>query len=263
MVSKLEKGCISLSFDDGREDSYTIAYPLLKTYNIPATFNITTGYVLKKGGNPTDVPAMTEQMVQEMFNCPLFEIAGHGYYHRNDIEDISRGISGLKEMLHVEMLTPDGDGFASPGTGLQREIWSKLGEGEQDIKYARVSLRYLGHPRLKTFVRKASRLLRWPILYRIAYQDTMMNSIKDGLLYSVPVLSSITNDELESLVEYASTHKQALVLMFHSIVPKERMHDNWDFEDAKFKNLLLFLNGMRAKGKLDILTSMELTKKLK
>lgn len=51
--------------------------------------------------------------------------------------------------------------------------------------------------------------------------------------------------------------------MFHSIVPKERIHDNWDFEDAKFKKLLLFLNGMRAKGKLDILTSMDLTKKLK
>lgn len=263
MVTKLEKGCVSLSFDDGRVDSYSVAYPLLKAYNIPATFNITTGYVLKKGGNPTDVPAMTEQMVQEMFDCPLFEIAGHGYYHRNDIEDITKGIYGLKEMLHVEMLTPDGDGFASPGTGLQREIWGKLGEGEGSIKYARVSLRYLSHPRLKTFIRKASRLLKWPILYRLAYQDTMMDSVKDGLLYSVPVLSSITNNELESLINFASAHNKALVLMFHSIVPKERIHDNWDFEDVKFKKLLLFLDDMRLKGKLEVLTSMELAKRLK
>lgn len=263
MVSKLKKGCISLSFDDGREDSYTIAYPLLKEHNIPATFNVTTGYVLRNGGNPTDVPAMTPKMVQELFDCPLFEIAGHGYYHRNDIEDITMGLSGLKGMLHVNMLTPDGDGFASPGTGLEREVWSCLGEGEGSVKYARVSLRYLGHARLKTFIRKVSRIVKWPILYRLAYQDTMMGTIKGGLIYSVPVLKSITNHQLESLIKYAAAYNRALVLMFHSIVPKGRVHDNWDFEDVKFKKLLLFLDGMRAEGKLEILTSMELAKKLK
>lgn len=126
-----------------------------------------------------------------------------------------------------------------------------------------MSLRYLSHPRLKTFIRKVSRVLKWPILYRLAYQDTMMESVKDGLLYSVPVLSSITNNKLESLINFASAHNKALVLMFHSIVPKERIHDNWDFEDVKFKKLLLFLDDMRLKGKLEVLTSMELAKRLK
>ena len=43
------KALISFSFDDGRIDNYEILYPLLKQYNLPATLNITTGFV--KGDN--------------------------------------------------------------------------------------------------------------------------------------------------------------------------------------------------------------------
>lgn len=264
MNGRLEKGYIGLSFDDGRIDNYTIVYPLLKKYNIPATFNITTGYIKgDKDAKPTDVKPMTVNMVKEFGANPLFEIAGHGYYHRNDIDDIKKGFSELKEILKVKTLTPDGDGFASPGTGLSQIVWQKLGSGRGDVKYARVSLRYLNHVKLKTFIRKASRVLKWPVLYRLAYQDTLMNNMQDGILYSVPVLSSITNSELEALIKYAAVHKKALVLMFHSIVPKGQIHDNWDFEENKFEKLLLFIQEMQSKELLDVLTSMEISKRLK
>ena len=41
----MDKAYISFSFDDGRIDNYTKAYPILKKHNLPATFNITTGYI--------------------------------------------------------------------------------------------------------------------------------------------------------------------------------------------------------------------------
>ncbi|GEM_PF-2918840 len=36
---------INFSFDDGREDNYTMAYPILKKLSIPATINITTRFI--------------------------------------------------------------------------------------------------------------------------------------------------------------------------------------------------------------------------
>lgn len=48
----MERALINFSFDDGRRDNFDIAYPILKHYDCPATFNITTGYItgeMKKG----------------------------------------------------------------------------------------------------------------------------------------------------------------------------------------------------------------------
>lgn len=125
------KTLISLSFDDGRVDNYTVAVPILKEYGLPATFNITTGYVVdrEKNGSPTDVAPMTVDMVREIFHDRRFEIAGHGYQHRNTYEDIKKGIEELKKLLGVDMLTDDGDGFASPGTNLTNEAWTKIHVG--------------------------------------------------------------------------------------------------------------------------------------
>lgn len=97
----MEKGYVSFSFDDGRIDNYTIAYPILKHYQLPATFNITTGYVEGKfqKGPLTYADPMNMQMVDELYRDSLMEIAGHGYWHRNTIEDILKGVSELKKSL--------------------------------------------------------------------------------------------------------------------------------------------------------------------
>lgn len=255
------KCIISFSFDDGRIDSYTEALPILKKYNLPATFNITTGYVEdhQKYGSPTDVPPMTIEMVKEIYEDVNYEIAGHGFRHRNDIEDITKGLSELRKQLGTKQLTKFGDGFASPGTGLDAKTWSCLsGGGNDSIRYARLSLRYLKHGTLKALARKICRIIHLPFLYAFAYKDTLMNTIKDDILYSIPVLSSIRFCELKSIIKYAERQKSACILMFHSIVPRDKVHDNWDFEKGKFEKLCEFLSSEQKKGKLIVRTTMEL-----
>jgi hypothetical protein len=261
------KALISFSFDDGRIDNYEILYPLLKQYNLPATLNITTGFV--KGDNTLKhlAPAapMNLGMIKELFQDNLIEIASHGYYHRNTKEDILSGQEELLKELHVDKFTSHGNGFASPGTALEIDAYMKMKQelNASHLEYVRLSLRYLSYPSLKIFLRKVSRVLKWPILYRLAYQDTLMSHVEDGILYSIPVLSTIKVSELKALIKYAELSGKACILMFHSIVEDGKIRDNWDYELTKFIHLCKFLVEEREKQHLDIVTSMEIFQRLK
>ncbi len=254
---------VNLSFDDGRIDNYTIAYHILKKYHLPATFNITTGYINgeMEHGNPTDVAPMTVDMVKELAGCPEYEIAGHGHLHQNNEEDIVKGIDNLKSLAGKETLTDVGNGFASPGTGLNKDVWERLCKKNPDISYARVSLRYKSFPRLKTFLRKLSRVVSLPILYRMAYADTLIseNDNQEGYLYSVPVLSTVTVSQIDALLRYAIKHNRGCILMLHSIAEDGKVHDNWDYERSKFEELCRLLADYQDKGLLQVTTSAHIT----
>lgn len=261
----LDQALITFSFDDGRLDNYQYAQPILEKYHLPATFNITTAYVERcmTTDLPTDVPAMEVDMVRELHRQPLFEIAGHGYYHFNDPKNICKGVARLNEILGTKQLTLFGNGFASPGTDLEMAVWRAIKSVGNDVAYARLSLRYKSYARLKTFLRKLSRLCKWPILYRLAYQDTLMDSVEDDLIYSVPVLSSTSVGQLTSVLAYAIKHHQACVLMLHSIVPPNHVHDNWDYESDKFEKLCAWIARKQQQGSLLPTTTMDIYQRLK
>ena len=71
---KLDQKNIALTFDDGYEDFYTEAYPLLKKYNSKATL-----YVII---NALDKPGyLTRAQVRELADSGLVEIASHTFNH--------------------------------------------------------------------------------------------------------------------------------------------------------------------------------------
>ena len=96
------KSIISLSFDDGRLDNYTLMYPIIKKYNIPVTINIATGYI-EGVINPSDFDfpePMSVSMLSQLFHDSNVEIAGHGYMHINEKEDIiQEGMIGLYKAI--------------------------------------------------------------------------------------------------------------------------------------------------------------------
>lgn len=55
-----------LTFDDGNEDFYTIAYPILKKYKAKATNNVITGFVKKGNAGNLTVKQMKEMMAHGM-----------------------------------------------------------------------------------------------------------------------------------------------------------------------------------------------------
>ena len=262
----MKKAYISFSFDDGRIDNYTIAYPILKKHQLPATFNITTGFVEGKfeKGALTYADPMTVDMVKGIYQDSTMEIAGHGYWHKNTFEDILQGKKELERHLEINDKSII-SGFASPGTGLNRNYYfaHKDELTSEGIQYVRLSLRYLSHPQIKTFIRKVSRVLPFPFLYKWAYLDTLMDSIEDDLIYSVPVLSSISISQLRSLIKGAIRRKKICVLMFHSIVEDGDIRDHWDYERSKFEELCRYLAEAQQKGLLEVVTSKKAYQLLK
>lgn len=258
----MQQALIGLSFDDGRADAFLHGYPVLKKYLLPATFNITTGFVKGECRDFVNewVKPMTINMVKELYADPAVEIAGHGYKHQNDLNDIQKGIDELSKILGTDNLCKDTNGFASPGSELTSEVFQQMkhASNAHPISYARMSLRYLSHKSLKTIARKISRIIPAPFFYRYAYQDTLMDAAPDGVLYSISVLSSVTVNQLKAIISEAIKTKKACILMFHSIVEKGNARDNWEYDMDKFDALCHFLKDKQDEGLLQVETTMEI-----
>ncbi|MGQ9857031.1 MAG: polysaccharide deacetylase family protein [Fervidobacterium sp.] len=65
---------VFITFDDGYEDIYSIAYPILKKKKIPFTVFITTGFIGKKG-------YLNLRMLKELAQEPLCTIGAHSVSH--------------------------------------------------------------------------------------------------------------------------------------------------------------------------------------
>lgn len=73
-VQKKVKHKIAITFDDGLEDVYTVAYPLLKKLNIPFTVFIVTDFLDQEG-------YITTKQLLEMNDDPLVTVGSHGKTH--------------------------------------------------------------------------------------------------------------------------------------------------------------------------------------
>lgn len=261
------KSIISLSFDDGRKDNYTLMYPIIKKYDIPVTINIATGYI-EGVINPSDFDfpePMSVSMLSQLFHDSNVEIAGHGYMHINEKEDIIQGIEALHKMFGVEALYKGGNGFASPGSGLSMNYYHEIHNDllEKGFSYVRLSLRVKSHNLIRIYMRKLARITHLPYAFKVAYKETLMTTVEDDVLYSIPILSSTTTEEIISLIKYATKKNASCVLMFHSIVKDGEIRNNWDYSVDKFEKLCAFLANEREKNHLKVLTSMDLYHNLK
>lgn len=75
VIKHPERKKIAITFDDGLEDLYTIAYPFLIERNIPFTAFIVTDYIDKPG-------YITKEQLVEMAKNPLVTIGSHGVSHK-------------------------------------------------------------------------------------------------------------------------------------------------------------------------------------
>ncbi len=94
-LKKLPEKTVVLTFDDGYDDNYKYALPLLKKYNFHATFNILTGSIGK-------TEYMTEDQLKELVAAGN-ELGGHSISHPDlsklEASELEKEVSESKKTL--------------------------------------------------------------------------------------------------------------------------------------------------------------------
>ena len=103
---------VVVTFDDGYKDNIDCAAPILKKYNIPATFFVTTGYINTEMVFPWDRdsttknPLMTWDEVRELDKMG-FEIGAHTVSHADlgviSLEEARREVRFAKQHIESEL----------------------------------------------------------------------------------------------------------------------------------------------------------------
>lgn len=132
---KLNKTVFGITFDDGYENNYKVAYPLLAKYDIPATIFPCTLYITEDGSYKSRIgeQMLSWREIEEMEESGLITIGSHSHSHKNltsiskkevinEIET-SKRIFQDKLSIEVELFSAPG-GYMNDGV---REIIKKEG----------------------------------------------------------------------------------------------------------------------------------------
>jgi peptidoglycan/xylan/chitin deacetylase (PgdA/CDA1 family) len=97
---------IVLTFDDGYEDNYTRAYPVLKKYGFPATFFLVTSFLEgEQVFSGAKVKFLTRDQIREMMSSGLVTFGSHSKNHlflpflNDDLSRMGDEIAGSKNDL--------------------------------------------------------------------------------------------------------------------------------------------------------------------
>lgn len=96
---KFSRNTIVITFDDGYEDNYTYAFPILKKYHLPATIFVISDYVGQE-------PFVNWNQIKEMMDEKII-IGSHTRHHRylpNVMdEELENQIAGSKKFLEKRL----------------------------------------------------------------------------------------------------------------------------------------------------------------
>lgn len=101
--SKIPQNTIVITFDDGYENNYSQAYPILKKYNLPATIFIIVDFINKPG-------YMTQGQLRELAQSGLITLGSHTMSHpvlsKIDEKLLDEEIAGSKRVLEEKISMP-------------------------------------------------------------------------------------------------------------------------------------------------------------
>jgi peptidoglycan/xylan/chitin deacetylase (PgdA/CDA1 family) len=116
--TKLPPKPVLLTFDDGYEDFYTNAFPILKMYNFKATIFVITGFVSEPDGR-----YLTWDQIKELDRSGLITIGSHTISHKNLVTrpEILPEIKQSKDVLE-KFLGHSVTTFAYPGGAFNENV---------------------------------------------------------------------------------------------------------------------------------------------
>lgn len=250
---------ICLSFDDGRSDTFEYAFPLLRKYGLVATVNIISDFVNNpfKYFFPSGPKPMSISQIKDWQGAG-FEVACHGSTHVNTDKDVKKNIKEL-ESFGIDVR---GIGFASPESYITKENIHKTGidvlKREGLISYIRTGIQIRREGLLYTGLSMLEQISHSTKLYYVLNKRNILEVDNfPEILASAAIKDYTTYKQVKEFINRMSDN-QAVILMFHSILPESddcfgKDHYYWAFD--KFDKLCKWIS---SKNDLKVLTTYEL-----
>lgn len=219
---------VVLSFDDGRKDFYTNAFPVLKSYGLSATLNVVTGYIgrndlTRYGQGFSECVSWKE--LDEMYEYGI-EIANHSSDHSNKIESVIRGAQELCAHLNMAKV-----GFASPASAICKANIGEYLQISNCTSYIRSGNRArrdgLGH----AAVYATNSVAKLPSLYYLYNRRNFIDCRATPPCFYPSASCNCDNDAnqvLSCIDKMPDEH--ALILLLHSILQedeREKCDSRW------------------------------------
>lgn len=255
---------ISITFDDGREDNYLYAYPIMKKYGLVGTVFCTTGFIDGSWKKPEDWRSAGKAIEIEQLKkmqSEGWEIALHGDKHTTESGDLKVAINKFEEWGFKKPV-----GFSMPNSTienwkLQNVIYNHL---NKDIMYIRkgrkINTKKLSSKILFGLAQYTSKQFTYDL-----FNETNLNSIKNidnKSIYSVVVRNEDDPKKLIKFIDQMPDNTWC-VLMFHSIWPqKHKLHgsDPWNWSLEKFRYFCAGLKAYKNQNKVKVLTMDNIVK---
>ena len=244
---------VSFTFDDGRRDNFTCAYPVMKKHGIPGTLFCTTGYIDGTWQKDESWHSAGEAIhVDELKKLQQngWELALHGDRHTTEVDDLK---CASQKMMQWGFLTRP-IGFSMPNSNIGKE------------KLDAVINAYLGSELL--YIRAGRKIdtksLSAKILFALytyghmqwAYNRfnnknlTELTNIDRKQIYSVVVRCKDDPRMIARFIEQMPDNTCA-VLMLHSILPEDSQYygtDPWNWSVARFEEFCTIIHEFVSRG---------------
>lgn len=250
---------VSFTFDDGRRDNFTYAYPVMKKYSIAGTLFCTTGYIDGTWQKDESWLSAGEAIrIDELKELQQngWELALHGDKHTTEVEDLKCASQKMAQWGFRNRPI----GFSMPNSNIAKE------------KLDAVIDRYLGSELLyiragrqintKSFSARALYALYTYGHLQWAYNKfnnvnlTDLSRINKKQIYSVVVRCKDDPEMLARFIEQIPDNTCA-VLMLHSILPEDSQYygtDPWNWSLVRFERFCKEIDKLRNADKLRVAT---------
>ena len=251
---------VVMSFDDGREDFFINAYPILRKYGLSATLNVVTKYIGKNNapmGVSPNGKCVSWAQIQTMKKSGI-EIACHSHSHTNDADDVINGYKILKEKLGDSQI-----GFASPSSHLYSGNFDVSHKFLKAFSYVRSGNQLARDGCLSALLYILSVLLKSKRIFNI-YNEKNYIDLKRYYKF-FPSVTCNRQTKLKQILYMLEKlpDEKALIIMFHSVVEK---NDNvyrinkWTTLVDDFEEICKYLS---QNSNIEVITNQELAYKMK
>ncbi len=236
---------IILSLDDGREDFYRVAFPIMKKFNLTGTINVVTESIENPKKyfypNTTSYDFMKVEELREIEESGI-EIACHGRSHKNTVQDILENIEDFQKMgISVENI-----GFASPGSDVTPKNVHSLDSLLKDgtISYIRSALIPEREGPFKTFLNRLQEKTHSSVLFYLLNKRNYIRKVEYPLFSSVVITKNTTVKQLKYLFKKMPDNTSVILLM-HSVLKKDDEtygNDRWYWDAERFYELCKYIS---------------------